>query len=362
MADENTMVFWVFWIFIVIMIFTVIAMIIAFVIVIKNVNKKIVHNEEAINSAIVQDEANLVTMGLELEADLNAEIGQISSSTIKSIAKVNKDVAIMQNNVNSMQTSVNKANQDISAANTANNTNLTNQQKQNTLLAQNANAVQQEQASMLKGTKSFASLSVGPATISRDAKGGLLIDAGKIFTVTSSNMNLNVPNINIGPSYVLSEDSSGNLDLVGPGQLNLNNGVGIGSQRGWGIDQSEGGPLRMYAPANNMSSYVSLGFQQGKNNFKDTLMVKSKSALGNANGSNNDQVTVTGDLVVTGSMTAPYLAALQAQLSTLSNQTATANSMAQLAYNLAQQNNSNISNINSRVSVPTQVLQETVRL
>jgi hypothetical protein len=344
---SDTPFVWVFWIFVVIMAVSLIAIIITFIVVNTRVNAKIASNQDAISAVVVQDEANLINMGIELDSELNAKIGKVSTTTIAETTKTNKNVATLQNNVNTLTTAVNKNTQDTSTASTLANTTTSNQQKQNTLMSANISNVQQETSSMLKGTRSFDSLSIGPATITRDSKGGLLIDAGKIFTVTSSNMNVNVPNINIGKAYVLSEDSSGNLDLAGPGQLVLNNGIGIGTQRGWGIDQSYGGPLRVYAPASNMSSYVSLGFQQGKNNFKDTLMVKSKAAVGQPNGTGNDQVTVTGDLIVTGSMTAPYLAAMQAQLSTLSNQMMTANSMAQLAYNLAQQNTSNINNINN---------------
>ena len=71
---------------------TIIGVIVGFAIVIKNVNSKIQTNQEMISAAVVQDEINLKQLGLKLSADLNKELGDASTRTIKSLQQISTQV------------------------------------------------------------------------------------------------------------------------------------------------------------------------------------------------------------------------------------------------------------------------------
>lgn len=289
---------------------TIIGVIVGFAIVIKNVNSKIQTNQEMISAAVVQDEINLKQLGLKLSADLNKELGDASTRTIKSLQQISTQV----DSVNDKATS--------SAAKIQSNVDL-----------------------LAAGKTAFQSLAVGPAQLTRDANGNLDFNTGPIFTVTSSNLILalkNSPSSNASnsnpnpPPYKISQDANNNISLGGPGQL-IAPPAGIGYLGGaWGVHKTPTGPLRMYAPASDTSSYIGLGFsQQTPNTYADTLQIQSKAAAN----APRDRVTIVGDLVVSGNVQNTTLqeqiTALTAANATQQEQLARAQTKANLAYNAA---------------------------
>lgn len=174
---------------------TIIGVIVGFAIVIKNVNSKIQTNQEMISAAVVQDEINLKQLGLKLSADLNKELGDASTRTIKSLQQISTQV----DSVNDKATS-------------------------------SAAKIQSNVDSLAAGKTAFQSLAVGPAQLTRDANGNLDFNTGPIFTVTSSNLILalkNSPSASNSssssnpnpPPYKISQDANNNINLGGPGQL-----------------------------------------------------------------------------------------------------------------------------------------------
>ena len=291
---------------------TIIGVIVGFAIVIKNVNSKIQTNQEMISAAVVQDEINLKQLGLKLSADLNKELGDASTRTIKSLQQISTQV----DSVNDKATS-------------------------------SAAKIQSNVDSLAAGKTAFQSLAVGPAQLTRDANGNLDFNTGPIFTVTSSNLILalkNSPSASNSssssnpnpPPYKISQDANNNINLGGPGQL-IAPPAGIGYLGGaWGVHKTPTGPLRMYAPASDTSSYIGLGFsQQTPNTYADTLQIQSKAAAN----APRDRVTIVGDLVVSGSVQNTTLqeqiTALTAANATQQEQLARAQTKANLAYNAA---------------------------
>ena len=284
---------------------TIIGVIVGFAIVIKNVNSKIQTNQEMISAAVVQDEINLKQLGLKLNADLNKELGDASTRTIKSLQQISTQV----DSVNDKATS-------------------------------SAAKIQSNVDSLTAGKTAFQSLAVGPAQLTRDANGNLDFNTGPIFTVTSSNLILalkNSANSNPNPPpYKISQDANNNINLGGPGQL-IAPPAGIGYLGGaWGVNKTPTGPLRMYAPASDTSSYIGLGFsQQTPNTYADTLQIQSKAAAN----APRDRVTIVGDLVVSGNVQNTTLqeqiVALTAANATQQEQLARAQTKANLAYNAA---------------------------
>ena len=296
---------------------TIIGVIVGFAIVIKNVNSKIQTNQEMISAAVVQDEINLKQLGLKLSADLNKELGDASTRTIKSLQQISTQV----DSVNDKATS-------------------------------SAAKIQSNVDSLTSGKTAFQSLAVGPAQLTRDANGNLDFNTGPIFTVTSSNLilalknsassnasssNASYSNSNPNPPhYKISQDANNNINLGGPGQL-IAPPAGIGYLGGaWGVHKTPTGPLRMYAPASDTSSYIGLGFsQQTPNTYADTLQIQSKAAAN----APRDRVTIVGDLVVSGNVQNTTLqeqiTALTAANATQQEQLARAQTKANLAYNAA---------------------------
>jgi len=270
----------------------IIGVVVGFAIVIKNLHVQVDASQDMIATAVAQDATNLQQMGLNLDAEVNKEVGNATVQTNYRINKIAADVAATSSN---LQTSIN---------------------------------------SLTSGNTAFQSLAVGPAQLSRDVNGNLNFNTGPIFTVTSSNLKLA---LNGSQSYNITQDANNNMNLSGPGQLIAPPG-GIGYLGGaYGVSKTASNqPLRMYAPASDTKSYIGLGFaQQTPNTYSDTLQIMSKAAAK----ANNDQVTINGDLVVSGNVNSPYIATLQEQITMqnqqIQTQIAQIKAKADLAYNAA---------------------------
>lgn len=280
-----------FWVVIAVMVSIAISVIVGFAIVIRNVNTKIQTNRDMISTAVTQDEANLHKLGLELDAELNGEINKANIKTNLALQQVNTRI-----------------------------------DKNNDVATTGIAKVQNQVNSLISGQSAFQSLSVGPAQIVRDQRGNMNFNAGPIFTVTSSNLLLALKAGSSNP-YIFSSDSRSNLNLTGPGQFVApNGGIGLGAA---GISQQATGPLRMYV--SNPASYIGFGFNNSNDTYTDTLKINNRAV----NGTTNDTVAITGDLIVSGNVQSPYMTVLQEQIAALTATTANAQAKANMAYNIA---------------------------
>ena len=290
-----------FWILVATMTVIVIGVVVGFAIVIRNVNVKIQTNQDMISTAVTQDEANLNKLGLQLDAEINKEIGDANVKINQTLKQTNAHI----DKVNDVATS-------------------------------GIAKVQSQLDKLVSGQSAFQSLSVGPAQIVRDQNGNMNFNAGPIFTVTSSNLLLGLKQ-GTNP-YMLSADNNSNLSLSGPGMF-VPPSSGLGWQTGAGINQSSTGPLRMYAPASNPAAYIGLGFANATTSsanatntiYDDTIQIRNKAATNKT----ANQVTIAGDLVVSGNMQSPYMTVLQEQITALQAATQQAQAKANLAYNSA---------------------------
>lgn len=177
-----------FWVVTTLLTTAVIGVVIAFIIVARNLHNKDKANEKEIKTMIQQDETNLNALGLKLESDLNNQVGQVNNKLVKSIDKANQRI---------------------------DNVEYTDQQFQD-YMEMNNNGMYQ----LLNGEYPFNSLAVGPATVGTDSNGKFKVDTDTIFTVSSSNLELALGRTPNTSPYVFSEEhGTGNLTLSGPGQF-----------------------------------------------------------------------------------------------------------------------------------------------
>ena len=160
----------------------------------------------------------------------------------------------------------------------------------------------------MSGKAPFSALAVGPATLSRDTRGNLLINTGSNgIVLNASNVslpldgsclgigmgklcntnntfslsgNVNSSNIGIADLRVTSEEGKLNIaDKYGMSRGVILNGIkqtmpgSMIDYRGYGIGEYENGNMRTYAPS-SATSRISMSFKNPDASFKDVVSVK----------------------------------------------------------------------------------------
>lgn len=213
-------------------------------------------------------------------------------------------------------------------------------------------------SNVTSGKTEFTALKVGPATISRNIKGDLMIDTsatgGIVFNASNASLPIDGSCLQIGMGKLCNNNNtfflSGNINTSNLGVSDLRftsqegmlsiqdkNGMPRGvilngikqtmpgsmiEYNGYGIGEYGNGNIRTYAPT-KPTSQISMSFKNPDSTFKDVLSVKNDGLKVNGN------VTISGN-IMNDQMAQIKMQAQQAQLQAARAITIASNALATL--------------------------------